>query len=216
MKVNSIAIRAGHNCPPDTGAYGNGVLEDDIVRPVALKLIQLLSADGFTVINCNPARATTVNSSLSQGVERANNATVGLFVSIHANSADSSLAKGTEVYHYEGNEEGEKLAKLISNNLALQLETTNRGAKTANFYELRATNMCAVLVELGFVSSPKEAKVLTESIDKMALTIFKSIKQWNNDTADYSVIPSEVRCAVPLHVAKEHEELNQVITYGVN
>jgi N-acetylmuramoyl-L-alanine amidase len=213
MKVIKIGVRAGHNCDPDIGASGNGVKEDVVVKAVATKLIQLLDKDGFDVINCNPARATTVNSSLSQGVTRANEASVGLFISIHANSHTVATAKGVEVYHFAGNEEGEALAKLISNNLALQLETTNRGAKTANFYELRATNCTAVLIELGFLSNPKEAKLLEESTDKMAETIFKSLKAWNNGTANYSVIPEKLSYVATTFIANEHEELNQVINY---
>jgi N-acetylmuramoyl-L-alanine amidase len=214
MKVTKIGVRAGHNCPPgDTGAIGNGVREDDVVKAVSTKFIQLLDADGFNVINCNPASANTVNSSLLQGVTRANEASVGLFVSIHANSFKQATAKGVEVYYFEGNSEGELLAKLISNNLALQLETTNRGAKTANFYELRATNCTAVLIELGFLSNPKEAKLLEESTDKMAETIFKSLKAWNNGTANYKVIPEKLSYVAPAFVANEHEELNQVINY---
>jgi N-acetylmuramoyl-L-alanine amidase len=215
MRFSRIGIRAGHNCSPDIGASGNGLQEDNVVLAVATRLIKLLSDDGLVVTNCNPAKATTVGSSLRQGVERANAATVGLFVSIHANAAESAQAKGVEVYHFAGNSDMEELSRIVAKDIAVQLSMTNRGAKTANFYELRSTNADAILIELGFLTNKGDAEILRESVDKFATTIFKAIKKWNNGSADCSILPDNTKLsyACQNHVAPEHEELLQTITY---
>jgi len=58
--------------------------------------------------------------------------------------------------------ESEKLALTIQERLDEMLETHNRGVKQAPFLVLMNAAMPAVLVEIGFVSSKKEVKLLAE------------------------------------------------------
>lgn len=107
----------------------------------------------------------------------ANNANVQYFVSIHANSASVSNAKGTEVYYSPGSANGEKLAKAIQDEVVKATNLYNRGIKTANFYVLRNTNASAALVETGFISNPTEEKLLKDNAfqEKMAQAIAKGV-----------------------------------------
>lgn len=59
--------------------------------------------------------------------------------------------------------ESEALAAIIQENLSSILDSPNRGVKQAPFAVLMGAAMPAVLVELGFVSSRREVKLLTDS-----------------------------------------------------
>ncbi len=56
--------------------------------------------------------------------------------------------------------ESEALAKQLAEKTSRLIKTKNRGDKTSRFYVLRNTLIPAVLVEVGFVTNPKEAKLL--------------------------------------------------------
>ncbi len=60
------------------------------------------------------------------------------------------------------------------------LNLDSRGVKQANFYVLRGATMPAVLVEIGFISNPKEEKLLNRKKfqKKIAENIFNGIKEY--------------------------------------
>jgi N-acetylmuramoyl-L-alanine amidase len=216
MKCTKIAIDCGHNCAPDIGAWGNGVQEDTITKAVGELVIAKLTKRGLPCVNTLPARSNgTVSGSLAQRVNTANNAGVGLYVSIHCNSAVNSAAKGAEVYYYAGNETGKQLASILSKELADELDTLNRGAKEANFYVLRATQMDAILIEVGFLSNAVEARKIKDSVEVISDRIAEVLFEWNFGQ-EWSV-PSEVivpNHLAPKHLSQEHEEPNQTIIYA--
>ena len=151
-----IMIDAGHG-GRDVGAAHNSLMESELVLDISLKVQQLLEQLGVTVVM---TRDTDVFLSLAERVELANSANVDAFVSIHANSAANTAAKGTETYWnstYVG-EESKRLATAIQKQLLEKLKTVDRGVKQANFQVIRQTRMPSVLVEVGFISNEEEAK----------------------------------------------------------
>lgn len=76
-----------------------------------------------------------------------------------------------------------RLAKKMSSDLSRSLRTKNRGAKTAGFYVLRNTFIPAVLIEVGFLSNPKEERNLKSKKyrDKVARTIAKSLLDFSKE-----------------------------------
>ena len=56
--------------------------------------------------------------------------------------------------------ESSEAAALLSREVKRRVEIDNRGVKQAGFYVLKGANMPAVLVEAGFISHPKEERVL--------------------------------------------------------
>ena len=53
-----------------------------------------------------------------------------------------------------------RLAYLVQAELARALPIVNRGVMQADFVVLRGTRMASVLIELGFLTNPKDEKVL--------------------------------------------------------
>lgn len=63
--------------------------------------------------------------------------------------------------------ESQKLAEILQESLSEKTEMFNRGVKQANFYVLNGCYSAAVLVEMGFITTPKdERKLRKESFQK--------------------------------------------------
>ncbi len=74
------------------------------------------------------------------------------------------------------------LADFVAEQTAQYVETSNRGLKDARFYVLRNTLIPAILVEVGFLSNPREEKFLKTSIyrQKVASGLARSIVEYSN------------------------------------
>lgn len=167
MIILKFGIDMGHNNPYDTGAsaYKN---EDNLIKQVGEKVIRNLVDLGYTVINCTPKTAVSLNDSLFQRVKAANDNNVDVFVSIHFNSGGGT---GTEVYadSTDGRKIGERVVSEIS-----ALGYYNRGVKDGKrLYVIRNTNATAILVECAFVDSKQDMDMFDSK--SMANAIVKGL-----------------------------------------
>lgn len=147
--MQKIAIRGGHNFQA-TGAVGivNEVVED---RKLLASAIKYLKIDGKEVLDVTPGNCDQY-ADLAYGVNKANAWGAEAFISIHLNKAYNSYAGkiGTETCIYATGGNGEVIGKRIVDNIA-SLGFINRGVKVRpELYELRKTNMSAVIVEAFF------------------------------------------------------------------
>lgn len=100
----------------------------------------------------------------------ANQCKADVFVSIHCNSSPDPTAHGVEVWTCCGDTGADKLAERIVESFRRNLPelyvrtdmTDGDSDKEANFIVLIATAMPAVLVELPFISNPKEEMMLKD------------------------------------------------------
>lgn len=173
-----IAIRGGHNFLA-TGAVG---LIDEATesRKVKDSVIKYLKELGHTVLDVTPGNMG-VNEDLEYGVNRANNWGADLFVSIHFNKAYNSYngAIGTETWVYSKTDNiklDEEIALRIVNSIA-GLGFINRGVKErTDLYELRATKMVSVIVEVCFVEATEDVALYRKlGVDKIGQTIAEAI-----------------------------------------
>ena len=85
------------------------------------------------------------------------------FISIHYNSAGATSASGIETFAY-ATEDNKRLASSIQAQLIANTGAANRGVKNGNkLIVLNTTKVPAVLLELGFLSNPTEAKRMLEN-----------------------------------------------------
>lgn len=192
-----IVVRGGH-CPKVTGAVAliSELTEDRKVKDSVIKYLRLL---GEEVLDGTPSDSTSSSSAdLAYGVNKANSCGANLFVSIHFNKAYNSYngAIGTEVCVYSPNE----TAKRVVNGLA-GLGFKNRGQKTRKeLYELRNTNMNAMIVEVCFVEASEDValykrlgpdaigKAIAEAIvNKKVQTIAQPANNSNSGSTGYKV-----------------------------
>lgn len=172
LRGRKIVLDPGHGTDPqgpDPGAIGpTGVKEKDVNLAIALKLAQLLRAEGAQVYLTREGESTPL--SLAEPAYYANNLGAEVFISIHSNASLNPAVGGTSTYIYaprgtalEGQrEERLRLVRCIQESLVAALGRRNIGVLEANFSVLRNTRMPSVLVEVAFISNPEEEKLLND------------------------------------------------------
>ncbi len=148
----TVVIDAGHGGHDRGGIPGQRVAEKDMTLDVALRLRNILSANGYNVVM---TRSTDVFVPLGGRVAIANSYRNAVFVCIHFNATPRSGASGIETYFYS--RESLPLASAIHYYVAGGAPSENRGVRRRGYYVLRKTNVPAVLVECGFLTNPTEA-----------------------------------------------------------
>ena len=160
-----IIIDAGHG-GKDPGAVGqNGTKEKDVVLKISKWLALVLEKMGYDL------RLTREDDTYPSWGNRVESKQDDLFISIHCNAVDNQKVKGVETWHFSGSENGQKLAKLIQENIINNSDRRDRGIKhNKKFYVLRKTRCPAVLVEIGFISNLEEEKAIN-SINYQAVVV---------------------------------------------
>ncbi len=145
---------------------GRSFYENEFNKEAKRYFLEACARQGFRTLDVKPgnqdlsltARAQIVNSS---------NPTLLLTFAYNATSSDEefSSASGYEVYYSLINpypNESKDLANNILNHLKEGTKQNNRGLKTANFYMLRAVTCPSVLLEAGFMTNLREAKLMMD------------------------------------------------------
>ena len=177
-----IYIDQGHNPKnPNAGAEGNGLREQDIVYEIGIRLAALLRANpAFEVRLSRPSADTLLGSSNSESlrlrVNDANSWGADYFISLHTNASTQPAATGSEAFVYSKPSRAASLAEDILREMSATTGLRNRGvfART-NLYVLRRTAMPAVLVELGFITNPSDAALMSGSPELFARGIYEGI-----------------------------------------
>ena len=148
----TVVIDAGHGGFDRGGIPGQRVSEKDMTLDVARRLKSVLAASGYRVVM---TRDSDVFVPLGTRTAIANSNRNAIFVSVHFNSAPRSSAGGIETYFYS--RDSLALASAIHHYVAGGAPSENRGVRRRGYFVLRRTNIPAVLVECGFLTSPTEA-----------------------------------------------------------
>lgn len=186
-----IVIDPGHG-GIDPGAVGiSGVVEKDIVLQVSKRLENLLTHAGAKVVM---TRETDVDygtpgsgsllkrkrEDLSKRVAMANEKDASVFLSIHVNAFPSSQWRGAQTFYQIKETESKLLAECIQSELIRIMANTTRAAKHSDFYATRNTKMPGVIIEIGFISNPAEAKLLNSPVyqKKLAHAIYSGLVKY--------------------------------------
>lgn len=162
-----ITIDPGHG-GSDPGAIGpNGTMEKDITLAISKKLKAALEAKGAKV---NMTRTTDVDvygpnasgpDELQARVDVGTANKSDIFVSVHINSFSNPNVGGISTYYYDKTQYDTRLASRIQAKIADESGFAGyRGIQPGNLYVLRHSLMPAILLELGFISNPKEEALL--------------------------------------------------------
>ena len=161
-----VVIDAGHGgSDPGAVATHNGkeYHEKELNLTIAKKVKDILEGQGITVIM---TRDSDTYPSLTKRHEIANSNLAAMFISIHTNSATVDTATGFEVYYSKANNREDTgllssdLAKTVCDEIDDLIDTRNRGVKTANHVVTKNCYMPAILVEVGFISTPSELELM--------------------------------------------------------
>lgn len=147
----TVVIDAGHG-GGDTGARSRwGGLEKNAALDTALRLDPKLRAAGFNTVL---TRKGDYFVPLDERARISNRQENAIFVSVHFNDAPSRRISGVETYYKAA--PALKIAAAIQSSVCCLPGVISRGVKTANYRVLRRNEYPAVLVEGGFISSPRE------------------------------------------------------------
>lgn len=172
VRVVLDAAQGGVACDDNKGAAG--LREKDVNLDIITKLRGMLEAQGAQVYL---TRDRDTAMTLSDRAALSNEKRSDFFLSVGQNSFPNSTASGTEIYYYRGDRQGEKLSRLIIEDLSKTLGLKNRGVRTAEFYLLREVKASAVIVQLLYISNPQDEKLLCDQSfrEAAAAVIFRAI-----------------------------------------
>ena len=181
----------------DGGAVGaDGVAEKDVNLAIALKLKELLSINGFTVLMTREDDRSIHDEELEDAATRQKKVSDmynrmalmeenpdAIFISIHQNQFSDSSQWGAQIFYSQNLPESEELALLLQQNFHEILQPDNsRQCKPSGdeLYLLYEAPVPAVLVECGFLSNPEEwQKLQTEEYQQqVAFVIFYSLAEF--------------------------------------
>jgi len=182
-----IYIDQGHNPQnPNAGAEGNGLREQDIVFRIGILLADLLRANpNFEVRLSRPTAesqiGTSNTTSLRMRVDDANSWGADYFISLHTNASDISSASGIEAFAFARDSAAFALGEDILTALSASTGLSNRGMKVrSGLYVLRKTVMPSILVELGFITNPNDARLMSQQPELFARGIYNGILDYFN------------------------------------
>jgi len=177
-----IFIDQGHNpTNPNAGAEANGVREQDINYEVGVRLAALLNSNPnfeARLSRNTPTEqlGTSTTTSLQARVYAANSWGADFFISLHGNISEDTSVSGSEAYVYRSNSPAYYMATRILEGLHNATGLTNRGVQvTTHLFVLRRTSMPAVLVEMGYLSNPNDAYLLSTDPQSFARGIYNGI-----------------------------------------
>jgi len=175
-----VFLNPGHapNGNPDPGAVNEetGLRESDVALAVGKSAASYLNAAGVET-------ELLQSDSLEEICEAANTSDANIFVSIHCNAAEAEEANGTETWACAGSYRGGMLANCIQRELVDALGTTDRGVKIATpgvngLYVLTNTDMPAVLIELAFITNPRDENILAHDQDALARAVARGVTDY--------------------------------------
>ncbi|MCL2837923.1 MAG: N-acetylmuramoyl-L-alanine amidase [Oscillospiraceae bacterium] len=179
-----VFLDPGHNfAPPDTGATGFGLREQDVTFQVADTVRALLELSGVDVRmsrnNLTDILGRTVTESLTLRAQGSDDFGADYCVSIHCNAGGGI---GAETYAFVSGSFGDQLAQKIQAQL-VNMGMRNRGVKySQDLFMLRRPKAPAVLVELGFIDNANDNDILRNRQFDLAEAVTKGIcEQLNID-----------------------------------
>lgn len=184
-----IGLRGGHS-KNVIGAVGK-VNEYEQMQKFYIVVRDVLIKYGHKVIDCN-SNAATQSGELKEGADKANNANVDLFISLHMNSFDG-VANGHECLVSSANSTAYKYAQSLVNNF-VGLGFKNRGVKFQKLYEMNNIRAGNIIFELCFCDSQVDIDIYNKyTWEQLAYAFCNAIdsnipKTPQSESKDYYVV----------------------------
>ena len=180
-----VVLDPGHG-GSDWGAIGpTGVSEKSVSLAVSLKAQKLLTGAGYRVVMTRTTDVDVAAPGVPDAAElqaRVNKAppNAEIFISVHCNAFSNDNANGMETYYAPTAVQGKRLATLLNEELESLGGLNNRGTKSARFYVMTHSKCAASLIELGFITNPREEKLLASDDyqQKLAQAITNAVNRY--------------------------------------
>jgi N-acetylmuramoyl-L-alanine amidase len=196
-----VVLDPGHG-GRDSGAMCGGVLEKDLTLDVTRRVDRLLNSEGIAALM---TRVGDTYVSLADRAAFANRVRNCIFVSIHFNEDNKTVASGVETYYAahqitagsflaswlpfllrplsdSPNAESQNLAGLIQEALVARTRAMDRGTQARQFFVIANVTSPAALVEGGFLTNKEDiSKLGSEDYrDQIAAAIADGILRYRD------------------------------------
>ena len=158
----TIVLDPGHG-GADPGHTGHGLTESEVVYDVAARVRERLEKLSVT---CRMTRGHGGSPSQRKRADKANEAGADLVISLHCDAHSNPAASGVAAFYY-GNDRfghssptGERFAGLVQREITARTGLVNLGTHGMTWDLLRYTQMPAVRIDLGYLTSPQDAALL--------------------------------------------------------
>ena len=195
----TIIVDAVHGgIDPGSMTDDQSVKEKDVNLKITKKVKELLEASGAMVIltrNDDTSLYTEqagktirqkYNENLKNRKKIIQESSADMFISIHLNKFQESKYYGAQTFYPAGKEDDKQLATYIQGELKRVVDkTNNRKIKSTNdIYLIKDNEIPSTLIECGFLSNDKEAKLLNdeEYQDRIAWSIYVGIQKYFSET----------------------------------
>lgn len=191
----TIILDAGHGgIDPGAMTKDKDTKEKDVNLSITLKIRELLEASGALVILTREDDSSLYqetgdktirqkyNENLKNRKKIIQESNADMFMSIHLNAFEQSKYYGAQTFYPKGKEESVQLSKYIQDELKRVVDkTNNREIKPRDdIYLLKENEIPSVLIECGFLSNDKEAKLLVDEKyqEKIAWSTYVGIQKY--------------------------------------
>ncbi|WP_341473717.1 N-acetylmuramoyl-L-alanine amidase family protein [Desulfofundulus thermobenzoicus] len=186
-----VVVDPGHG-GVDPGAVGkNNVLEKDLVLAVGHRLALYLRQAGASVTMTREEDRDLADpelqglykrkrQDLARRVDLAHRLKADALISIHINSFPNPSESGIQTFARADSPESYKLARCIQSEMNTLLKVNGRVPLRGDFYLLRESRVPAVIVEIGFITNPREYKLLQDPLyqSKLAWCLYAGIVKY--------------------------------------
>lgn len=167
-----IVIDPGHG-GEDNGNVSGDIAEKDVNFYISLGLKDMLESIGCKTLL---TREEDVDIPLGERVKFINRERPDFYISIHQNSFILPGVNGVEVYCYEGDDESNRLGKLICDEISSAIEVKNRGVRYGDYYLLRECKVNGLSIECMYLTGNNDINKYSEkNYKKISMAIFKAI-----------------------------------------
>lgn len=195
----TIIVDAGHGgIDPGSMTDDQSVKEKDVNLKITKKVKELLEASGAMVILTRNDDTSLYTEQVGKTIRQKYNenlknrkkiiqeSSADMFISIHLNKFQESKYYGAQTFYPAGKEDDKQLATYIQGELKRVVDkTNNRKIKSTNdIYLIKDNEIPSTLIECGFHSNDKEAKLLNdeEYQDQIAWAIYVGIQKYFSET----------------------------------
>ncbi|UJH91592.1 N-acetylmuramoyl-L-alanine amidase [Antarcticibacterium sp. 1MA-6-2] len=167
-----VVVDSGHG-----GKDPGNLNEKDINFQISQQLKELSSDNDIKIILIKEEDNFLT---LQERTEFVNSQGADFFLSLHCSAAPTKDPRGISLFYSPQSNLHEKSFNYTSVLASHLVETTGKAEiKTANFYILKKSNLPSVLVEMGFLTNPKDREMLEDpgQQKKLAQNIYEGLRK---------------------------------------